>query len=87
MKHAKPRKTNWPVVMVTIISVIALVALFIFMCYEVFDFHNSGKIEYHEKPYFTVEPWTIGVELATGGPTPTYPKYFTYNTEETETDG
>lgn len=78
MKHAKPKKTNWPVIIVTILVVIATIVAFIFAVYYVFEYHQSGLPGYEEKAYFSVEPWTMGVELVTEEPEPTYPLYFEY---------
>lgn len=99
MKHAKPnkdfnerfketvKKENFknalPIIFVSIILALAM----IFAVLSLYEYANSGFSGYEEKPYFSVEPWTMGVELVTEGPEPTYPTYFTYNTEETETNG
>ena len=78
MKHAKPPKHNWLEIAVIIILVITTIAAFIFAAYFLLDYSNSGLPGYEEKAYFSVEPWTIGVELVTEEPEPTYPKHFEY---------
>lgn len=78
MKHAKPPKHNWLEIVVIIMLVITTIVAFIFAAYFLFDYNNSGLPGYEEKAYFSVEPWTIGVELVTEEPEPTYPKHFEY---------
>ena len=94
MKHAKPNKSftkrfkeNFKSTFLLFLAVIMLIAAMIFGIFAVYEYANSGLPGYEERPYFSVEPWTMGVELVTEKPDPTYPKYFTYNTEETKTNG
>ena len=79
MKHARPPKRSLPIRILAIIIVILLVISLIFgMVYSLVKYSNSGLPGYKEKPYFSVEPWTIGVELVTEEPELTYPRYFEY---------
>ena len=86
MKHAKPRKIHKKALLI-IFVVAALVLSMIFAILSLYEYANSGQPGYEEKPYFSVEPWTMGVELVTEESDSTYPTYFVYNTEETETNG
>lgn len=99
MKHAKPKKSlderfretvkkeNFKNTLLLIFIAIILALAMIFAVLSLYEYANSGLPGYEEKPYFSVEPWTMGVELVTEKPDPTYPTYFTYNIEETETNG
>lgn len=99
MKHAKPnkgfyerfketvKKENFKNALLLIFVGIILALAMIFAILSLYEYANSGLPGYKEKPYFTVEPWTIGVEIVTEEPEPIYPKYFNYNIEETETNG
>lgn len=90
MKHAKPNKSfakRFKENLLLLLAVIMLIAAMIFAIFAVCEYANSGLPGYEERPYFSVEPWTMGVELVTEKPDPTYPRYFTYNTEETKTNG
>lgn len=86
MKHAKPRKIPKKALLLIFVG-IALALTMIFAILLIYEYANSKYSGYEEKPYFSVEPWTMGVERVTEEPEPTYPTYFTYNTEETETNG
>lgn len=94
MKHAKPKKslderfkeTVKSTLFLIFVGIILALAM-IFAVLSLYEYANSGLPGYEEKPYFSVEPWTIGVELVTEKPEPTYPTHFTYNIEETETNG
>lgn len=86
MKHAKPRKI--PKKALFLIFVVAVLVLsMIFAILLLFDYASSGYSGYKETPYFSIEPWTMGIERVTEEPEPTYPTYFTYKTKETETNG
>lgn len=99
MKHAKSnkdfdkqfketaKKETFKSTLLLIFIGIILVLTMIFAVLSLYEYANSELPGYEEKPYFSVEPWTIGVELVTEEPAPTHPTYFTYNTEETETNG
>lgn len=86
MKHAKPRKIPKKALFL-IFVVTALVLSMIFAILLLFDYASSKYSGYKETPYFSIEPWTMGIERVTEEPEPTYPTYFTYKTKETETNG
>ena len=86
MKHAKPRKILKKALFL-IFVVAALVLSMIVAILLLFDYASSGYSGYKETPYFSIEPWTMGIERVTEEPEPTYPTYFTYKPKETETNG
>lgn len=99
MKHAKPKEslderfkkavkkeTRKNTLLLVFVGIMLALAM-MFAILSLYEYANSGQPGYEEKPYFSVEPWTMGVELVTEEQDPTYPTYFVYNTEETETNG